>query len=294
MSSNTEPLLARVSELLGWLYTIAWSMSFYFQPYQNYRRGSTTGLAIDFQYVNVLGYVTMTIYQFSFMYSPLIRAQYAARHPQAPEPTTQMNDLVFAFHALILSSISYSQFFPWIWGLRVSNHQRASKPVLGVFWGSVLGVAVLSLLVIFRGSNDPTDVQAWAWIDVMYAMSWVKVIVTVTKYIPQAWVNYKRQSTKGWAIQMILCDTSGGLLSIAQLFIDSWLVHDWSGITGNPLKFWLGNVSLFFDGIFMAQHYVLYRHAGEKVVDVEEAEAEQTDATRQPLLSHDRMPARLQ
>lgn len=147
--------------------TIAWSMSFYFQPYQNYCRGSTYGLAIDFQYVNVLGYVTMSIYQFSFMYSSLIRAQYAARHPSAPEPTTQINDLAFAVHALILSSISYSQFFPSIWGLRVSSHQRASKPVLGVFWGSVLGVGVLALLVVTKGSNVPEDVQAWAWIDVV-------------------------------------------------------------------------------------------------------------------------------
>ncbi|KAI5304925.1 hypothetical protein KEM56_005690 [Ascosphaera pollenicola] len=290
--ADSEHVLAEVSN------TIAWSMSFYFQPYQNYLRGSTHGLAIDFQYVNVLGYVTMSIYQFSFMYSPLIRAQYAARHPAAPEPTTQMNDLVFAVHALILSSISYSQFFPSIWGLRVSSHQKASKPVLGVFWGCVLGVGVLALLVVTVGSNVPEDVQAWAWIDVVYAMSWVKLIVTITKYIPQAWVNYKRQSTKGWAIQMILCDTTGGFLSITQLLIDSYLIHDWSGITGNPLKFWLGNVSLFFDAIFMTQHYVLYRNAGEKKggagvdVDVEEAVV-QVDGARQPLLNGDGTPARI-
>lgn len=123
-------------------------------------------------------------------------------------------------------------------------------------------------------------------------MSWVKLIVTITKYIPQAWVNYKRKSTKGWAIEMILCDITGSFLSITQLFIDSWLVHDWSGITGNPLKFWLGNVSLFFDVVFMTQHYILYRGAGEKkAIDVEEATT-QVDATRQPLLNQDRTPAR--
>ncbi|KAI5301238.1 hypothetical protein KEM55_008783 [Ascosphaera atra] len=240
----------------------------------------------------------MSIYQFSFMFSPLIRAQYAARHPQAPEPTTRLNDLFFAVHALILSSITYSQFFPRLWGLEVSHHQKASKPVLGIFWGSILAVVGLAVLVMFKGNNDPSDVHAWAWIDVMYAMSWVKLVVTITKYIPQAWVNYKRKSTKGWAIGMIICDTTGGFLSIGQLFIDSYLMHDWSGITGNPLKLWLGNVSLFFDAIFMTQHYVLYRHSDDedgkaKVVDEERSEstvAVDVEPSRVPLLKEDRSP----
>jgi cystinosin len=48
-------------------------------------------------------------------------------------------------------------------------------------------------------------------------------------------------------------------LSIAQQGIDSWLLGDWSGISGNPVKFALGNVSLFYDSIFVVQHYILYR-----------------------------------
>ena len=51
----------------------------------------------------------------------------------------------------------------------------------------------------------------------------------------------------------------GGVLSIAQLLIDSSLQDDWTGLTGNPVKFALGNVSIIFDIIFMSQHYWLYR-----------------------------------
>ena len=94
--------------------------------------------------------------------------------------------------------------------------------------------------------------------------------MTVTKYIPQAWANYKRKSTEGWSIGQILMDLSGGVLSIAQLIIDSSLQKDWSGLTGNPVKFGLGNVSIVFDILFMTQHYVLYRGArGDKVRDEE-------------------------
>ena len=76
--------------------------------------------------------------------------------------------------------------------------------------------------------------------------------------MPQAWANYKRKSTVGWSINQILLDLLGGILSIAQLVIDSSLQSDWSGITGNPIKLGLGNVSIFFDIIFMMQHYILY------------------------------------
>lgn len=57
---------------------------------------------------------------------------------------------------------------------------------------------------------------------------------------------------------MILLDFSGGVLSFAQLIIDSSFSQDWSGLTGNPAKFILSNVSIVFDLLFMVQHYVLY------------------------------------
>lgn len=89
----------------------------------------------------------------------------------------------------------------------------------------------------------------------------MKLVVTVVKYMPQAWANYKRKSTEGWSIGQVNLDLIGGILSILQLVIDSSLQDDWSGITGNPVKLGLGNVSIFFDLIFIIQRYVLYGHA---------------------------------
>jgi cystinosin len=45
------------------------------------------------------------------------------------------------------------------------------------------------------------------------------------------------------------------------LVLDSSLQSDWSGITGNPVKLLLGNVTIFFDLIFAVQHYILYPDA---------------------------------
>lgn len=92
-------------------------------------------------------------------------------------------------------------------------------------------------------------------------MGYVKLVVTVVKYVPQAWANYRRRSTVGWSIEQVLLDFVGGVLSIAQLVIDSSLQEDWSGISGNPVKLVLGSISIVFDVVFMVQHYVLYRGA---------------------------------
>lgn len=43
-----------------------------------------------------------------------------------------------------------------------------------------------------------------------------------------------------------------------QLVLDSALQNDWSGLTGNPMKLGLANVSILFDVLFIVQHYVLY------------------------------------
>ena len=80
--------------------------------------------------------------------------------------------------------------------------------------------------------------------------------------MPQAWSNYQRKSTTGWAIGQILFDVVGGVLSLTQLLIDSSLQSDWSGLTGNPVKLGLAGISICFDIVFITQHYILYREKG--------------------------------
>ncbi|KAI9367483.1 PQ loop repeat-domain-containing protein [Aspergillus egyptiacus] len=264
MSSQLEVFVRALSRLLGWIYTFCWSASFYPQPIDNYRRKATTGLAIDFPTINVLGFVCYTIYTSAFLYSPVIRHQYAARHPLSEEATVRFNDFAFALHAVVLSGLVYTQFWPQIWGFKVSRHQRVSPQIAGVFWGSLVAVAVVVCIVLAKSPDDGYEPSTWAWIDVVYTLSYVKLVITVVKYVPQAWVNYKRKSTRGWSIVQILLDLTGGVLSLVQLILDSAFQNDWSGITGNPIKFLLSNVTILFDLIFMVQHYILYRNAEDK------------------------------
>lgn len=117
-------------------------------------------------------------------------------------------------------------------------------------------------------------------------MGYVKLTTVVVKYIPQVWVNYKRKSTVGWSIYPMLLDFAGGWFSLAQLAIDSWLQNDWSGVTGNPVKFGLGNISIMFDIIFMIQHYVLYKQPA-KHLDGDLTEDVDWEIEREHLISEE-------
>lgn len=82
-------------------------------------------------------------------------------------------------------------------------------------------------------------------------------------------------------------DLLGGILSIAQLVIDSSLQGDWSGVWGNPVKLGLGNVSIAFDVVFMVQHYILYKGAGKVDEDGLGKDGSGGESSRRLLASHD-------
>ena len=118
----------------------------------------------------------------------------------------------------------------------------------------------ITIVIVFASGNVGRDADGrdWAWIDVIYAISYVKLLLTVFKYVPQVIANFRRRSTIGWSITQQLLDFSGGILSLLQLIVDSALQNDWSGLTGNPIKFGLANISVLFDIVFILQHFVLF------------------------------------
>lgn len=174
--------LGFLSQAFGWIYTISWSLSFYPQPILNFRRKSTSGTTIDFPTINILGFFAYFASNAAFLYSPLIKEQYALRH-HGLTPTVELNDLAFAGHAVVLSVLTYTQFFPQIWGfdkgLDRGREGRISKSIMGIFIGSVLGVGVV-LFVVVSNPEDPRN--GWAWIDV--------VRIARVIYLPQISASY--------------------------------------------------------------------------------------------------------
>ncbi|KAM3435775.1 hypothetical protein NHJ13734_005382 [Beauveria thailandica] len=267
-------LLPFISAGFGWVYFTLWSLSFYPQALLNFRRRSTTGTTVDFPWLNVLGFSAYSVSNIALYSSSAVRRQYAARN-SGLTPTVQFNDVVFALHGLLLSAITASQYLVgsslWRFPRTTYHHHNNVNPgarpgrlALGLTAGAFVGVGATALLVVGArsGGRNVDPVVDWCDLDVVYALGYVKIAVTLVKYTPQLLTNIHNQSTEGWSIWQILLDITGGLLSIAQQGIDSYLQHDWSGITSNPVKFGLGQISIFFDLLFILQHYVLYRKKG--------------------------------
>lgn len=146
---------------------LCWSGSFYPQPITNWKRKSTVGLSIDLSTINPLGFVCYAIYTGAFLYSPLIRSQYAARHPVSIDPTVRFNDFAFAAHAVVLCSILYTQFWPFIWEFHVGRFQRISRTMAFIFWGSILTPLLVTCVVLSQSPDGGYDASSWAWIDVV-------------------------------------------------------------------------------------------------------------------------------
>jgi cystinosin len=123
----------------------------------------------------------------------------------------------------------------------------------------------------------------------IYTLTYIKLLATLFKYIPQLSTNHRRRSTEGFSITAVLLDVGGGILSLTQLFLDARRQTDWvAGMSGNSAKLGLAVLSLLADGMFVVQHYVLYGaadHAQDDHVYRETARNGQIDGTeRSPLL----------
>lgn len=206
-------------------------------------------MSADFCALNVLGFACYATYNLAFFYSAEVQKLYKERYGADAEITVQSNDVAFAVHALLLASITLFQ-IGYYDGF-CSRQLRPSQAIQAVIAAMLLVILVYPI-TIFSGSKYTN------WLDYLYALSYIKITITLIKYIPQFILNFQRKCTKGWSIWNILLDFTGGNLSLFQLLFDCKDMNDFSAITGNLAKFFLGLISIVFDLAFMLQHYVLY------------------------------------
>lgn len=105
-----SPTLDVVIEVVGWIYFAAWSISFYFQVFLNYRRKSVVGLNFDFLALNTIGFVCYTVYNFALKFSEVVQNEYYRRHEYSRIPV-EYNDLFFAAHAMLITLVTVAQCF---------------------------------------------------------------------------------------------------------------------------------------------------------------------------------------
>ncbi|KDD77190.1 hypothetical protein H632_c1p1 [Helicosporidium sp. ATCC 50920] len=238
--------------IIGWTYFSAWSISFYPQIWLNTYRKSVVGLSMDFQLLNMLGFGAYAIYNSALYWNPVLRAQYALQHGGS-YPAIHANDVFFALHASAATMVTLFQCFTHDRG-----DQRISRFTISFVLVSV-AIALAFTGVLMQSDRascvegcDPNSMMSW--LNLLYYLSYIKLVVSMVKYIPQVAMNHWRGSTKGWNVWNVILDFEGGVLSLSQQLLDNYVCEDWSAITGNPVKFALGLVSVVFDIIFVGQH----------------------------------------
>ncbi|KAJ1521912.1 hypothetical protein ONE63_002248 [Megalurothrips usitatus] len=253
VTSERSSDIAILSTTVGWIYFVVWSVSFYPQMYENWKRKSVVGLNFDFLLLNLTGFSLYALFNCGLYWIPSIKDQYFERHPHSAIPVLP-NDIFFAVHAVVVTLITIVQCFIYErGGQSVSITARCIQVIFFIFLIIVLLTCVFGVLL---------------WLDFLYCCSYVKLAITLIKYVPQAFMNYRRKSTTGWSIGNILCDFTGGVLSVLQMVLDAYNYDDWTSIFGSPTKFGLGFFSILFDIFFMVQHWILYRTPSSKAYDV--------------------------
>lgn len=245
LASCSRPMQV-ASSVLGWTYFAAWSISFYPQILLNAQRRSVVGLSLDYTALNVVGFACYASFNVALSSISAVRAEYAETN-NGRMPIVQPSDVFFSLHALLLSAVCYLQtlFYPR-GGQTVSRWVQLAVAAFGV--ALLVGIPLVS-----TGAC-----AACTWLNLLYAVSYVKLAITCSKYVPQVLLNWRRRSTVGWTIENVVLDMTGGLLSLVQELMDAGCSGDWSAIAGDPVKFGLGLTSIVFDSVFMAQHFCLY------------------------------------
>lgn len=243
--------LETLSDVVGWIYFVAWSISFYPQIYLNWKLKCVEGLSFDFVGLNLTGFLAYTFFNLGMYFSPVVQAEYRALHPTGVIPV-ELNDIVFGLHAALATFITAVQCC--IYEHRNQRVSLAARLLLGVVWA---GAAVFGLVTLVAGRHWSSS----PWLIYLYYFSYCKLVITLTKYMPQAYLNFKRKSTSGWSIGNILLDFTGGTLSFVQMCLIAYNYSDWTSLFGNVVKVGLSVISMAFDVLFIVQHYVLYRRS---------------------------------
>jgi cystinosin len=214
------------SNLIGWMYFSAWSVSFWPQVIMIAQRKHVSGLSFDYLALNLVGFSCYSSYNLALYGSATVRAQYAVAHPNTVEhpnsasPAVELNDVFFGLHAIFATLVSIAQccIYPRDPLQRIS---RGGGVWLAVLITSVIAYALAVALGPNGGSAADTGAGARGWLAFFTFVSYVKLAISLTKYAPQVYLNYTSKSTVGWSIHNVMLDFAGGSLSVIQLIGDA-------------------------------------------------------------------------
>ncbi|KAI9072517.1 hypothetical protein K1719_045526 [Acacia pycnantha] len=241
-SWNSIPLQV-LYQVLGWLTFVCWGIACYPQIILNFRRKSVVGLNLDFQILNLTKHTSYLIYNASLYFSTVIQKQYFDKYGSGQMIPVAANDVAFSTHSVIMTLIVLFQV-----AIYERGDQKLSKPAIA----TVSLIWLIAAVCFFVALSN----HSWLWLITIFNS--IQVCMTLIKYMPQAIMNFLRKSTDGFSIGGVLLDFSGGVFNYSQMAVQSIDQGSWVNFVGNIGKVLISLVTIFYDSVFMFQHYVLY------------------------------------
>eukprot|EP00850_Spirogloea_muscicola_P017880 SM000158S02012 [mRNA] locus=s158:164147:166007:+ [translate_table: standard] len=197
---------------------------------------SVVGLNFDFVAFNMTKHTAYLISNAALFFSPAVQRQYRRKHGPKELIPVAASDVAFSVHAVFLTAIT-------VWQVLRYEHggQRILRAGLLITMAAWAAAAVCTVLGAVSG--------AWLWLVTFF--SYLQLTMTAIKYMPQAYMNYRRRSTVGWSISNILLDLTGALAAPSD-------ARSFENFSGNVGKLGLSLETMGFDLLFIVQHYMLY------------------------------------
>ncbi|XP_030481890.2 cystinosin homolog [Cannabis sativa] len=263
-SWNTIPMEITY-EALGWIAFLCWSLCFYPQVILNFRRKSVVGLNFDFIVLNLTKHTSYLIYNVTLYFSSTVQNQYFQKYGFGQMIPVAANDVALSIHVTLLTIILLFQ---------ISIYERGDQTI------SKIALLIVSVVWLFAGVCFFIALQTQSWLWLISIFNIIQVCMTVIKYTPQVFMNFKRKSTEGFSIGYVLCDFSGGVANFAQMIVQSLDQNSWVNFTGNIGKILLSLISMFFDLVFICQRFLIYSTGKVKLPS-------ETSIGKQPLIISD-------
>ncbi|GAQ87728.1 cystinosin [Klebsormidium nitens] len=253
MAEWHSQVLHLLYESFGWIAFLSWSVSFWPQVLLNYKRKSVVGLNFDFVVLNFTKHSSYLVFNAAMFFSPTVQAQYHRKYGPDELIPVAPSDVAFSVHAVALTAVTLVQLCIYQRGAQKVSF--SARVITALAWTAA------AVFLVWQGAAHHR------WLEVVTFFNYIQLVMTSIKYIPQAWMNYRRKSTDGWSIENILLDFTGGALSLAMMILQSADQGSLQNLVGNVGKLGLSLEVMLFDAFFILQHYVLYTDRSSRTVE---------------------------
>ncbi|KAL0377355.1 UNVERIFIED_CONTAM: Cystinosin [Sesamum radiatum] len=249
--------------VLGWISFCSWAICFYPQLILNFRRKSVQGLNFDFVVLNLTKHTSYLIYNASLFFSSTVQRQYRQKYGFNQMIPVAVNDVAFSVHAVLMTALTLFQIVIY----DVSHCLACASALCGlitlIFACFVFEIMLLLICVYSGGTRNSRNCNSKKLglgpsLRTLGIGCTLQIVMTTIKYMPQAVFNFQRKSTSGFSMGYVSFDFLGSATSFCQMMVQSIDQRSWVNFYGNIGKTLLSLVSIFFDILFMVQHFVLY------------------------------------